>query len=79
MTFAPRIRLDLAASQNDPASMDLLPIDSFNKSFKKLENGVEAGMVQLDQGGPVRYWFINRHVQPGSGLTRFVKMAIAST
>jgi hypothetical protein len=71
MVFAPRIRLDLTANRNDPASMDLVASDFFHKSFKRLENGVEAGLVQLDEGGPVRYWFISRHVQAGSGLTRF--------
>lgn len=71
LAVAQRVRLDHTASRHDPASMELVPNDMFNKSFMRLENGVEAGLVQLDQGGPVRYWFINRHVQPGSGLTRF--------
>ena len=68
---APRIRLEAAARDFDPATLPLTPVSLFNKSCTKLENGMEAGTVRLKSGEVVRYWFISRHTQPGSGLTRF--------
>ena len=42
-----------------------------HKSRKVLPSGIEAGLLHLGDGTDVKYWFINRHVQPGLGTTRF--------
>jgi hypothetical protein len=69
--FSPRIRVDLAARQHDPAKMKLFHSEIMNKSYARLPNDFECGLVHLSDGSAVKYWFINRHVQPGLGLTRF--------
>jgi hypothetical protein len=71
MWLAPRIRVDLAAREFDPTKLELRRIEPMHKSLTRLPNGIEAGLLHLQDGTNVRYWFINRHVQPGSGTTRF--------
>ena len=71
MYFAPRIRVDLAARQHDPAKMKLTRIESMGKSFRRLPNKIECGLVHLEDGSQVKYWFVSKHVQPGLGITRF--------
>jgi hypothetical protein len=71
MYFAPRVRVDHAARNNDPAKMDLWNLPTMCKSMKRLPNGVEVGLIHLQDASEVRYWFVSGHVQPGAGLTRF--------
>jgi len=69
--FAPRIRVDLAARQHDPARMTLTRFGMMEKSFRRLSNKIECGLIHLEDGSEVKYWFVSKHVQPGLGLTRF--------
>ena len=71
MWFAPRIRVDYAARYYNPHELDLSRVDPMHKSLKVLPNGIEVGLLHLSDGTDVKYWFINRHVQPGLGTTRF--------
>ena len=71
MVVAPRIRIDIAARSHDPSNMKLNHIELMHKSAGSLPNEIEAGFIHLEDGGRVKFWFINKHVQPGKGLTRF--------
>jgi hypothetical protein len=71
MLVAPRIRLDHAARSHDPGKMKLNHVKLMHKSTGILPNSIETGFVHLDDGSKVKFWFINKHVQPGKGLTRF--------
>jgi len=71
MYFAPRIRVDLAARQHNPAEMKLVRFGTMGKSFRRLPNDIECGLVHLEDGSQAKYWFVSKHVQPGLGLTRF--------
>lgn len=68
---APRIRVDLAARGHDPSGMKLNDVALMHKSHASLPNGIQTGLIHLQDGGRVKYWFISKHVQPGKGLTRF--------
>lgn len=68
---APRVRIDIAARSHDPSTMKLNHIKSMHKSSTSLPNKIQTGFIHLLDGGRVKFWFINRHVQPGKGLTRF--------
>ena len=69
--FAPRIRVDLAARRYDPDRIKLTHIESMGKSHRRLPNKIECGLIHLEDGSEVKYWFVSKHVQPGLGLTRF--------
>jgi hypothetical protein len=71
MFVAPRIRVDLAARSHDPAEMNLNFIAQMHKSSRTLPNKIQTGLIHLESGDQVKYWFISNHVQPGLGLTRF--------
>lgn len=42
-----------------------------SKSSGILPNAIQTGLIHLEDGSHVKFWFINKHVQPGMGLTRF--------
>ena len=68
---APRVRVDLAALSHDPSKMKLNYIELMHKSAGTLPNSIQTGFIHLQDGERVKFWFINKHVQSGKGLTRF--------
>ena len=71
MLVAPRVRIDHAARSHDPSKMMLHHVKLMHKSTGTLANSIQTGFIHLDDGSQVKFWFINKHVQPGKGLTRF--------
>lgn len=63
-------KVDLAASQYDPAGMELERIDPV-KSRALLPDGIECGLLHLGDGSEVKFWFLSHHIGRGLGITRF--------
>lgn len=64
-------RLERSAASNDPARLVLKPgYDPFIRSTI-LPDGVQAGLIQLGDGGQAKFWFLSHHLTDDNGMTRF--------
>lgn len=71
MSAAPRIRVEMAAAKYNPSTLKLRHYEIAHKSSVTLNNGIQVGLIHLDDGEVVKFWFVSKHIQPGLGLTRF--------
>lgn len=56
---------------NPHSKLKLNDVPLMHKSAGSLRNAIQTGLIHLQDGSQVKYWFVSKHVQPGKGRTRF--------